>query len=167
MATYDHMSKPPGCRGALRDRRPSYSYATGPDGKLYAVGGDVTLDDSPDPRGPEETIQKEQTIIAAANAPADPSMQDRMVAAQAARSKPRRSGSSQPLPARQRGVQCAKRRPSDGSNTLSDRLEAGHSLKRKSPTLSAGATMSKDSSPLARSAGESATTFRRASISSG
>jgi hypothetical protein len=63
---------------------PSYSYATGPDGKLYAVGGDVTLDDSPDPRGPEETIQKEQTIIAAANAPADPSMQDRMVAAQAA-----------------------------------------------------------------------------------
>jgi hypothetical protein len=63
---------------------PSYIYATGPDGKLYAVGGDVTLDDSPDPRGPAETIQKEQTIIAAANAPADPSMQDRMVAAQAA-----------------------------------------------------------------------------------
>ncbi len=63
---------------------PSYIYTTGPDGKLYAVGGDVTLDDSPDPRGPEETIQKEQTIIAAANAPADPSMQDRMVAAQAA-----------------------------------------------------------------------------------
>jgi hypothetical protein len=63
---------------------PSYSYATGPDGKLYAVGGEVALDDSPDPRGPEATIQKEQVIIAAANAPADPSMQDRMVAAAAA-----------------------------------------------------------------------------------
>jgi len=63
---------------------PSYDYAVGPDGKLYAVGGEVSLDVSPDPSNPEKTIQKAQTIEAAANAPADPSSQDRMVAARAA-----------------------------------------------------------------------------------
>ena len=62
----------------------SYTYTVGPDGKLYAVGGDVTLDTSPDPSDPEKTIEKAKTIEAAANAPVDPSNQDRMVAAQAA-----------------------------------------------------------------------------------
>ncbi len=64
---------------------PSYSYATGPDGRQYAIGGEVGLDVSPDPSDPERTIQKAETIQAAANAPADPSSQDRAVAAQAAR----------------------------------------------------------------------------------
>ncbi len=63
---------------------PSYSYTVGPDGKLYAVGGEVSLDISPDPSSPENTIQKARTIQAAANAPLDPSSQDRMVAAAAA-----------------------------------------------------------------------------------
>jgi len=63
---------------------PSYIYAVGPDGQLYAVGGDVTLDTSPVPNDPEATIEKARTIEAAANAPANPSMQDRMVAAAAA-----------------------------------------------------------------------------------
>lgn len=63
---------------------PSYSYAVGPDGNLYAVGGEVALDVSPDPSGPEATIRKARVIEAAANAPADPSTQDRMVAAAAA-----------------------------------------------------------------------------------
>jgi SprA-related family len=63
---------------------PSYTFAIGPDGQRYAVGGEVTLDTSPDPAGPEATVQKAKTIQAAANAPVDPSTQDRMVAAQAA-----------------------------------------------------------------------------------
>jgi hypothetical protein len=63
---------------------PSYTYAVGPDGNLYAVGGEVTLDVSPDPSGPEATIRKARIIEAAANAPADPSSQDRAVAAAAA-----------------------------------------------------------------------------------
>jgi len=64
---------------------PSYSYTVGPDGNRYASGGEVSLDASPDPQGPEATIQKARIIQAAANAPVDPSSQDRMVAAQAAR----------------------------------------------------------------------------------
>jgi len=63
---------------------PSYGYTVGPDGKLYATSGEVSLDVSPDPSGPEATIQKARVIEAAANAPADPSTQDRMVAAAAA-----------------------------------------------------------------------------------
>jgi len=63
---------------------PSYSYTTGPDGRRYAVGGDVVLDVSPVSGDPEATIQKAHVIEAAANAPADPSSQDRAVAAQAA-----------------------------------------------------------------------------------
>lgn len=63
---------------------PSYTYTVGPDGQRYAVGGEVSLDTSPDPAGPEATVQKAKIIQAAANAPADPSTQDRMVAAQAA-----------------------------------------------------------------------------------
>lgn len=61
---------------------PSFSYTTGPDNQRYAVGGEVSIDTSPG-RTPEETIPKAQHIRAAALAPADPSSQDRSVAAQA------------------------------------------------------------------------------------
>jgi len=62
---------------------PSFSYQTGPDGKRYAVGGEVSIDTSPVKGDPAATIQKAQQIKAAANAPADPSSQDRRVAAAA------------------------------------------------------------------------------------
>ena len=60
----------------------SFTYQKGPDGVNYAVGGEVSIDTSPG-RTPEETISRAQTIRAAALAPADPSGQDRAVAAQA------------------------------------------------------------------------------------
>jgi SprA-related family len=62
---------------------PSFTFATGPDGQLYAVGGEVSIDTSPIVGDPKATIQKAETIRAAADAPADPSSQDRAVAAQA------------------------------------------------------------------------------------
>jgi hypothetical protein len=61
----------------------SYSYRSGPDGKSYIVGGEVQIDVAPE-RLPQETISKMQVVISAAMAPADPSGQDRAVAAQAA-----------------------------------------------------------------------------------
>jgi hypothetical protein len=61
----------------------SYTYTTGPDGKRYAVGGEVSIDTSPERDNPSGTIQKMQRVIAAALAPADPSGQDRTVASQA------------------------------------------------------------------------------------
>lgn len=62
----------------------SYQYQKGPDGKNYAVGGEVSIDSSPVRGDPEATLAKAQQIRAAAMAPADPSAQDRAVAAQAA-----------------------------------------------------------------------------------
>ncbi len=60
-----------------------YQTVRGPDGKSYAVGGDVRIDVSPG-QTPEETLRKAEQIRAAALAPADPSPQDLKVAAQAA-----------------------------------------------------------------------------------
>lgn len=63
---------------------PTYEYQTGPDGRQYAVGGEVSIDSSPVPGDPEATVRKAQTIKRAALAPREPSGQDRQVAAQAA-----------------------------------------------------------------------------------
>ena len=60
----------------------TYQYQTGPDGKMYAVGGEVNIDVSPE-RTPEATIRKMQQVRKAALAPAQPSGTDRAVAAQA------------------------------------------------------------------------------------
>jgi hypothetical protein len=62
----------------------TFSYTRGPDGNLYAVGGEVQIDSSEVPGDPEATIRKAEAIQRAALAPADPSAQDRAVAARAA-----------------------------------------------------------------------------------
>lgn len=61
----------------------SFSYQTGPDGKQYAVGGEVGIDTSPVSGDPQATLQKAQVIQRAALAPAQPSGQDIKVAAAA------------------------------------------------------------------------------------
>lgn len=61
----------------------NFTYEIGPDGKAYAVAGEVKIDMSADPNDPEKTIQKMQQVRRAALAPADPSPQDRSVAQQA------------------------------------------------------------------------------------
>jgi hypothetical protein len=59
-----------------------YTYEMGPDGKIYAVGGKVKLTVSPG-QTPEETLAIARQVRAAAQAPADPSGQDVLVAAEA------------------------------------------------------------------------------------
>lgn len=61
---------------------PSYTFQQGPDGKRYAVGGEVSIDTSGE-RTPEATARKMQIVIRAATAPAEPSSQDLKVAQQA------------------------------------------------------------------------------------
>ena len=60
----------------------NFSYTRGPDGKIYAVGGEVPIDSS-EGSTPEATIQKARQLVAAAMAPADPSPTDYRVAASA------------------------------------------------------------------------------------
>ena len=63
---------------------PSYEYERGPDGVNYAISGEVPIDVGKEAT-PQETIQKAQVVRRAALAPAEPSPQDRSVAAQATR----------------------------------------------------------------------------------
>ena len=62
----------------------NFSFQRGPDGVQYAVGGEVKIDASKVAGDPEATLQKAERIQAAALAPAQPSSQDRTVAAKAA-----------------------------------------------------------------------------------
>ncbi len=62
----------------------SYSYQRGPDGKRYAVGGEVSIDTGAVSGNPQATLQKANQISSAALAPAQPSSQDQSVAASAA-----------------------------------------------------------------------------------
>ncbi|MBR0258013.1 MAG: hypothetical protein IJQ58_09775, partial [Synergistaceae bacterium] len=58
-------------------------YTQGPDGQSYITGGEVPIRFK-EGATPEETLRNMQKVQAAANAPADPSGQDRQVAAKAA-----------------------------------------------------------------------------------
>lgn len=61
----------------------SFTYQTGPDGKRYAIGGEVGIDTSPVANDPQATLQKAMVIQSAALAPAEPSAQDMRVASSA------------------------------------------------------------------------------------
>ncbi len=61
---------------------PSYTYQTGPDGRRYAIGGEVPIDVSKE-KTPEQTIRKMEVVRRAALAPANPSGADRAIAARA------------------------------------------------------------------------------------
>jgi len=61
---------------------PSYEYERGPDGVNYAVSGEVPISTGA-ASTPQMTIEKAQVIRRAALAPAEPSAQDRKVAAEA------------------------------------------------------------------------------------
>lgn len=69
--------------GGIYAGAPSYTYDRGPDGKRYAVGGEVGIDVSPVPNDPQATLQKMQVVLRAALAPVEPSAQDLRVAGRA------------------------------------------------------------------------------------
>lgn len=62
---------------------PQYTLVTATNGRSYAIGGKVNVDVSEIPNDPRGTIEKMQRIWRAALAPANPSGQDRRVAADA------------------------------------------------------------------------------------
>ncbi|WP_235896559.1 putative metalloprotease CJM1_0395 family protein [Oceanidesulfovibrio marinus] len=80
-----------------------YDTTEGPDGEQYATSGEVSIDTSPVPGNPEATMEKAHTVRRAALAPAQPSGQDRAVAAKA---------SAMEAQARMEAVQERKTQPS-------------------------------------------------------
>lgn len=71
--------------GSLASGGPQYEYVIGPDGKPYAVAGEVHVDTSVPTGSPEKTRQKARQIQNAALAVGDPSSADMAVAAGARR----------------------------------------------------------------------------------
>lgn len=71
--------------GGATTGAPSYTFEVGPDGKKYAIGGEVSVDLSRIDGNPRATIAKMQKVHAAALAPAKPSIQDTRVASSAAK----------------------------------------------------------------------------------
>ena len=61
---------------------PSYTYQQGPNGRQYAIGGEVQLDVSAEAEA-NATLNKAEIVRRAALAPVEPSAQDRLVAARA------------------------------------------------------------------------------------
>lgn len=69
--------------GGSLAQSPSYQYEKGPDGRRYAVDGEVNIDVSTVDGDAQATLSKMQKVYAAAMAPVQPSMADIRVAAQA------------------------------------------------------------------------------------
>jgi len=61
----------------------TFEYEAGPNGRRYAVGGEVSIDTSKVPNDPQATVIKANKVRAAALAPANPSGQDLSIASQA------------------------------------------------------------------------------------
>ncbi|MCL2029591.1 MAG: hypothetical protein FWG97_04170 [Deltaproteobacteria bacterium] len=73
-----HVAASGGLAGA-----PKYSYQTGPDGRQYAVGGEVSIRRSGGGGNTDQAIAEAETVKRGATAPAQPSSQDMAVAARA------------------------------------------------------------------------------------
>lgn len=69
--------------GNLARSGANFEYKIGPDGKRYAVGGEVNIDTGEVEGDSQATISKADRIQSAAMAPADPSPKDMQVAAEA------------------------------------------------------------------------------------
>lgn len=73
--------------GGVHAGAPTYTFERGPNGRNYAVGGEVSISTSPVAGDAQATIRKADQVKRAALAPAQPSAQDRAVAAQATQMK--------------------------------------------------------------------------------
>lgn len=100
---------------------PSFRYERGPDGRPYAVSGEVPIDVAPIPGNPEATLRKMEVVRRAALAPAETSPQDRQVAALANQLTLQAQSELSAERTRDRREQAEKR---DGENG-EGRVEAG------------------------------------------
>jgi hypothetical protein len=115
----------------------SYTYEMGPDGQLYAVGGEVPIDVSEVSGDPQATLQKASAISRAALAPADPSSADRAIAARA---------SAMAAHARQELMQEKLEALSDGNGEMNESTD--FAIEQTSPMPGEGNGERKNSTPF-------------------
>lgn len=131
----------------------TYEYQRGPDGVSYAVGGEVSISTGAVAGNPEATILKAQQIRRAANAPVDPSPQDRRVAAAATSMEVEAKVALQQQDAMEKSLQAeqAKREeahraekeksseaPQSAPSTVTSKQPSGYSQELAGTTRSAG-----------------------------
>jgi hypothetical protein len=114
----------------------NFSYSRGPDGMLYATGGEVSIDSSAVAGDPEATLRKAQVVQRAALAPAEPSGQDRQVAAEAAAmaTQARQEIASAPAEETARGENGRDEQAAGTATGLRERIQATGGLERQSPS---------------------------------
>ncbi len=78
-----HESAHVGAGGGVITSSAHFTYQKGPDGRNYAIGGEVGIDSSPVAGNPGATLTKMAQVKAAALAPAQPSPADLSVASAA------------------------------------------------------------------------------------
>jgi hypothetical protein len=71
-----HEASHAAAAGPYLVRGPQYQYTIGPDGRVYATGGNVQIDMSAVRNNPSATIQKAQQLRSAATAVSEPSSAD-------------------------------------------------------------------------------------------
>jgi hypothetical protein len=76
----NHEAAHIGAGGGVITGGAHYTYQKGPDGRNYAIGGEVGIDASPISGNPQATLSKMALVKAAALAPGEPSSADQSVA---------------------------------------------------------------------------------------
>lgn len=108
----------------------SFTYQVGPDGRQYAVGGEVGIDVSAVAGDPEATLQKAMVVYAAALAPAEPSQQDYKVASAATQMMAKARADIMAHSQAERKIELAEKDPVSETGSESRALAAGSILER-------------------------------------
>ncbi len=118
---------------------PSLEYTRGPDGKNYATGGEVSISTSAVSGDPQATIEKARVIRAAALAPAEPSAQDRRVAAEAIQMQTQALSDLQRLKAEEKAAEeqarAEKLKEDEQAETAADTTAEEEAPARNSPPV--------------------------------
>jgi len=118
--------------GSAASGGPSFEYETGPDGKRYAVGGEVQIDTAQVSGDPQATIDKMRQVRRAALAPGNPSAQDRAVAAQAQAAE--RKAQAELRKERSGSATDGSTEPESGEKTRSDSIGSSPQLHESRPS---------------------------------
>lgn len=121
----------------------SYTYQQGPDGRRYAIGGEVPIDLSAE-KTPEETIAKMRTIKRAAMAPAEPSSADRSVAATATALE---NSARQEVQAKETEASSEQTGPEEAENSAAEASESAEIKEATQSSATSGNTEEATSPP--------------------
>ncbi len=111
----------------------NFTYQAGPDGRQYAVGGEVGIDVSAVAGDPQATLQKAMVVYGAALAPAEPSAQDHKVASVATQMMAQARTELMALSQEEQKVESAEKVEKDLVSEIDSEsrpMEAGSTLER-------------------------------------